>query len=124
MVKRKRKTDKSKLIKKYLEHRPASDYVSVLRKRDRGRGIYVLFNGKKVYYVGLSKTSLYRQIRNHATKDRHKNKWRRFSFYQIGRTRFIKDIESLLIRVCKPPGNKVTGKFKRNYDLSKRLSVD
>jgi len=55
---RRKITSRSKLIKKYLEHRKCKDYKLALNKRDRGRGIYVLYKGEKIYYIGLSKRSL------------------------------------------------------------------
>ena len=113
----KKKTDKNKLVKKYLEH--CNDYSRVLGKKDRGRGIYVLYKGDRIYYVGLSKSSLKSRITSHATKKKHKGKWDNFSFYQIGRTKFIKDIETLFLRVCNPRGSESGGRFKKKYDLSK-----
>jgi len=50
-------------------------------------------------------------------------KWDNFSFYQIGRKGYIKDIETLLLRVCNPSGNRVGGRFKRKYDLRKKIGV-
>ena len=120
---KKKTSDKGKLVKKFLEHRKPLDYRLALKKRDRGRGIYVLYKNGSVYYVGLSKSSLRTRIRKHATRDRHKGKWDSYSFYQIGRTKLIKDVESLLIRICKPKGNKTTGKFNKRYDLNKKLSA-
>lgn len=119
---KKKSTDKNKLVKKFLEHRKWKDYKYALGTNNRGRGIYVLYNGNKIYYVGLSKRSLRGRLRRHATRDKHKGKWNTFSFYQIGRTRYIKDIESLFLRIFNPPGNKISGKFKRKYDLSKKIS--
>jgi hypothetical protein len=116
----KKKTDKSKLVKKYWEHKPALEYRDALRKKDRGRGIYVLYKNGKIYYIGLSKSSLKGRIEKHAVRDGHKGKWDTFSFYQIGRTRYIKDVESLLLRIIRPPGNKVVGKFHKRYDLSRK----
>jgi len=118
---RKRKTERSKLIKKYLEHRKCDDYRLALNKKHRGKGIYVLYKGEKIYYIGLSKRSLRGRLTRHAVKDRHKKKWNNFSFYQIGRTKYIKDIESLLLRICDPPGNRVAGRFLKRYDLSRRI---
>lgn len=112
---------KSKLVKWFLEHRKWSDYGLALGRKKRGRGIYVLYKGNRIYYIGLSKSSLRSRLRKHATKDRHKGKWDRFSFYQIGKTKYIKDIESLFLRVCRPPGNKVLGKFKKRYNLERRV---
>jgi hypothetical protein len=113
--------EKSKLVKKYLEHRDWKDYPKALGKNKRGRGIYILYKGKEVYYIGLSKSSLRSRLRRHATRDRHKGNWDNFSFYQIGRTKYIKDIESLLLRVNNPPGNRVKGRFRKRYDLSNAL---
>ncbi len=115
----KKVTEKSKLVKKHFENIKSDDYKFALGGKERGRGIYVLYKGDDIYYIGLSKSSLRGRIRNHFLKERHRGKWDRFSFYQIGRTKYIKDIESLLIRICKPPGNSVAGKFNKKYDLSK-----
>ena len=115
-----RVSDKSRLIKKFLERRKWKDYKIALGKKDRGRGIYVLYSNNKIYYIGLSKSSLRSRLKKHTTKDRHKGKWNYFSFYQISRTKYIKDIESLLLRVIHPPGNWVKGRFKKKYDLNKK----
>ncbi len=115
-----RKTStKNKLVKKWDERRSYNEYPDALGRKQRGKGIYILYKGKKPYYVGLSTSSLRGRIRRHATKDRHKGKWDNFSFYQILKTRYIKDVESLLLRYYKPDGNKVKGKFRRQYKIRK-----
>lgn len=113
-------SDRSKLVKKHLEFANCNSYKEVLGSKQRGRGIYILYKGNEVYYIGLSKRSLRGRIRKHATKDRHKGKWDKFSFYQIGKTKYIKDIESLLLRVFQPKGNRVVGRFRRKYNLNKK----
>ncbi len=118
-----KKSDRSKLIKKHLEHKDWKSYKEALGTKQRGRGIYILYNGDEVYYIGLSKRSLRGRLRRHATKDRHKGKWDTFSFYQIGKTRYIKDVESLLLRVFRPKGNTVIGRFKRKYNLAHHKKV-
>lgn len=115
----KKQTDRSRLVKKNLEHRNWRDYKLSLGMKQRGRGIYVLYKGRKIYYVGLSKRSLRSRLRKHATRDRHKGKWDNFSFYQIGKTKYIKDIETLFLRICDPPGNRIKGRFKSKYSLNK-----
>ncbi|MEK7846941.1 MAG: GIY-YIG nuclease family protein, partial [Nitrospinota bacterium] len=90
---KKKKSDKSKLVKKYLEHKNWESYKEALGTNQRGTGMYILYNDNEVYYIGLSKRSLRGRLRKHATKDRHKGKWNNFSFYQIGRKKYIKDIE-------------------------------
>ena len=116
----KKKTDKSKLVKKFLEHRDWNEYRTALGKRDRGTGIYALYRGDELYYVGRSKSSLRSRLRGHATKGKHKGKWDNFSFYQIGRTKYIKDIESLLLKIHRPLGNRMGGKFQKKYDLARK----
>ena len=106
------------MVKKHLEHEDWKSYREALGKKGRGRGIYVLYKGEEVYYIGLSKSSLRSRIRGHATRDRHKGKWDNFSFFQIGRTKYIKDTESLLLKIYKPRGNKVHGRFKKKYNLA------
>ena len=120
---KKHKSDKSRLVKRHLEHWPVKGYKYALGKKNRGIGIYILYRGKKVYYIGLSKSSLRSRIRKHALRDHHKGHWNNFSFYQIGRKKYIKDIESLLLRVFRPKGNRVGGKFRKNYNLAKRLRI-
>jgi hypothetical protein len=116
----KRSTDRGRLVKKHWEGKPADEYHDALGTKAKGRGIYVLYQKGTVYYVGLSLTSLRGRLRAHATKDRHKGLWDSYSFYQIGRTRFIKDVESLLLKIVQPPGNRVRGRFRSRHNLSKR----
>ena len=121
MKKDKKTSDRSKLVKKHLESVDCNLYREALGSKQRGKGIYILYKGDNVYYIGLSKRSLRGRIRKHATKDRHKGKWDKFSFYQIGKTKYIKDVESLLLRVFRPKGNRVAGRFKRRYNLAKKV---
>src|ERR1700674_3498984 len=118
--KRKRASDKNRLIKKFWENASAGAHKEAPGSKQRGRGIYVLYSKGKIYYIGLSKRSLRGRLRSHALRDRHKGKWDSFSFYRIGKTKYIKDVESLLLRIIRPPGNSVVGKFGRKYNLAKR----
>lgn len=123
MKKNKKISDKSRLVKKHLEGADWKLYKDALGIKQRGRGIYVLYKNGGVYYIGLSKRSLRGRLRRHALRDRHKGKWDSFSFYQIGKTRYIKDIESLLLRIFRPEGNRVAGRFRKKYDLNRRASA-
>ncbi len=92
-----------------------------LKEITRGySGIYLLYKRKKLYYVGLAK-DLYWRLAGH-TRDRHKGKWDSFAIFRVGRVRYLKDIESLLLRVASPPGNAVIGHFHRDSDLTKVLT--
>jgi hypothetical protein len=119
MPEKRKKSDRSKLVKKFIEHQNWKLYKNALGTKQRGRGIYVLYKKGEIYYIGLSKRSLRGRLKGHAIRDRHKGKWDNFSFYQIGRKKYIKDIESLLLRIYMPKGNKCSGRFRSKYNLSR-----
>lgn len=119
-MEKKKKSDKSKLVKRHLEHESCDSYIRALGKDQKGTGVYVLYSGAEIHYIGLSTNSLRRRISKHAKRDRHRGHWDNFSFYQITRKQYIKDIESLLLRIYRPEGNKIGGRFKSKYNLNHR----
>jgi hypothetical protein len=114
-----KQSDKNRLIKNYVEHQDCNSYKNALGYKQRGQGIYILYDGDDVYYIGLSKRSLRSRLRQHHTRDRHKGHWDNYSFYQISRTNYIKDIETVLLKTFRPTGNAVSGKFRSRYNLVK-----
>ena len=91
-----------------------------LEKIMRGyAGVYALYRGKRLYYVGLAK-NLYGRLRWH-TRDKHKNKWDQFAIFRVRRVHYLKDMETLLQQVALPPGNSVTGRLHRDADLTRVL---
>lgn len=82
-------------------------------------GIYGLYRGQKLYYTGLTGNLLAR-IKWHQ-KDRHKNKWDHFVIFRIQRIRYLKDIETLILHLVEPPGNRVKGKLPKDADLNRIL---
>ncbi len=82
-------------------------------------GIYALYKGDRLYYVGLA-TNLRNRIKHHL-KDRHAGKWDRFSLYLVRKTDHIKELESLLLRIAGPKGNLTGGKLKRAENLKTTL---
>jgi len=111
-------TDRGKLVKLWGEHIPLEDLEKKAPGRNqKGSGIYVLYNGSKVHYIGLSRTSIRSRLRTHATKDEHKGKWDNFSFYQIVNKKYVKDTESILLRIYGPKGNRYTGTFRKKYQV-------
>ncbi len=99
-----------------MERKERNEYKKALGRKQRGKGIYILYKGDKPYYVGLSKRSLRRQIKAH-TRDKHAPNWDKFSFYQILKTKYIRDVESLLLSYYKPEGNTLKGRFKRKSQI-------
>jgi len=81
----------------------------------KNHGVYALYRRNKLYYIGLA-ADLKGRIRTHL-KDRHKGKWDHFSLYIIRKEDHIREVESLLARIAKPPGNKQMGKLGRSRNL-------
>lgn len=88
----------------------------------RRQGIYALFRRDKIYYVGLA--SNLRSRLGHHLKDRHHDSWDRFSVYVTIGDSHLRELESLILRIVKPPGNKQKGKFARSEDLRRRFKRD
>jgi len=82
-------------------------------------GVYALYKNDALYYVGLA-TNLYWRLRNH-TKNKHKGRWNKFAIFRVSRALYLKDMETLLLRVAEPPGNHSTGHLRRDADLTRVL---
>jgi hypothetical protein len=92
------------------------DFSSAITDLIKGnQGIYALYKKDRLYYVGLA-SNLKSRINAH-NKDRHQNKWTHFSLYIIRKEDHIKEIESLVLGIAYPKGNKVRGKLKQSKDL-------
>jgi hypothetical protein len=116
---RKKKRKTRAIIAGHLEKIGAKvfdDFSSVITGIIKGnQGIYALFKKDRLYYVGLAR-NLKGRIKSH-NRDRHQNKWTHFSLYIIRKEEHIKEIESLVLRIAYPKGNKVRGKLKQSKDL-------
>jgi hypothetical protein len=84
-------------------------------------GIYALYDGPKLYYVGLTR-NLFGRVRWHLL-DRHARKWDSFVIFRIKRVNYLKDIETLLMHLITTPGNRVKGKVPRDADINRVLRV-
>ena len=93
-----------------------------LRRIMRGyAGIYALYHGPKLYYVGLTK-NLFGRIRWHL-KDRHARRWDSFVIFRIKRVNYLKDIETLLTHLVTTRGNRVKGKVPKDADINRVLRI-
>jgi len=100
-----------------------ADYPAIIRAYVRRRvGIYALYRKERLYYVGLAKNL--RARLNHHLRDRHRGLWDRFSVYLTIDDRHLKELESLILRTIRPPGNRQKGKFARSQDLRRSLARD
>ena len=82
-------------------------------------GIYALYDDNELYYVGRA-SNLKRRINQHL-KDRHDSQWTHFSLFLIKRDDYIGDIESLLIRIAEPVGNRVKPRGRDSKQMVKKL---
>jgi predicted GIY-YIG superfamily endonuclease len=120
---KKKKSSRGLLVRAYAEDISAKlleqhgDTVKVVIGKKRG--VYVLSKDGKPYYIGLANKLPSRL--SHHLKDRHARKWDRFNFYAIRSKKYVKDLESILIRVAQPKGNKQRGGFGKDKNLRRTI---
>ena len=99
------------------------EHQDIIREYVRHRqGVYALYRRGKLYYVGLA--SNLRPRLAHHLKDRHHGSWDRFSVYLTIGDSHLRELESLILRIVKPSGNKQQGKFAKSEDLRRRFKRD
>ena len=117
---------KDGLVSEYLERvggdvLESEHFRSIVAGMIRGHaGVYALYKDERLYYVGLA-TNLMGRVKHHL-KDRHAGKWNRFSVYLTTAGDHIKPIESLLLRIIDPQGNRVKGRLPGAHDLKRDLN--
>lgn len=113
----------SQLVCQHLENisREALEkHLNIIRHYVRRRqGVYALYRRGKLYYVGLA-TNLRSRLRHHL-RDKHRDSWDRFSVYLTIGSDNLRELESLILRVVQPPGNKQKGKFARSENLQRKF---
>lgn len=97
------------------------DHPSIIRGLiHRQHGVYALYKRGKLQYVGLA-SNLRNRLNTHL-RDRHKGTWDRFSVYLTVKSEHTSELESLLLRIFNPTGNRVGGRrFPKGSDLSRTL---
>lgn len=91
-------------------------YPEIITEFVRGRsGVYALYKENDLYYVGLAK-NLRSRLRGHL-RDRHAEAWDRFNVYLTQGDEHLKELESLVLRIASPRGNRIAGKFIGSSDL-------
>ncbi len=116
----------SQLVSQHLENisrKMLEEYQDVIRNFVRKRhGVYALYRRGKLYYVGLA-SSLLGRLKQHLT-NKHGDTWDRFSVYLTIGPAYMKEIESVLIRISDPPGNKQRGKFAKSENLLPKVKAE
>ena len=122
---KKRHSRKGRLVKGYIP--PISrDFMEFEHFRKemgemlkRNSGVYALYKNSDLYYVGIAK-DLFWRLHQHI-RDKHKNKWNKFSVFIIGRGAYLKDIESMIHRISNTSANIAKGKFKEHYQYDHKI---
>jgi len=84
-------------------------------------GVYALYDDNELYYVGKS-VDLRTRVKQHL-RDRHLASWTHFSLYLANKEEHIHEIETLLIRIANPRGNRAKPKGKATGSLIKELKA-
>ncbi len=82
-------------------------------------GVYALYDENELYYVGKA-SDLKRRIRQHL-RDRHYAQWTHFSLFLTNKSVYINDIESVVISISNPKGNRTKPKGSADIQLKKQL---
>lgn len=98
-------------------------YQEIIRGYVRGRhGVYALYRGKRLYYVGLA-SNLRSRLKTHL-RDQHRNLWDRFSVYLTLGDDHLQELEAFILRIAKPAGNKQREKLPRSEDMWRSFKRD
>ncbi len=123
MTGRKKKTPK--LVTQYLEKisREALErhFDVVSGFIGRRNGVYALFRKGKLYYVGLA-SDLRGRLKTHL-RDKHSEIWDSFSVYLTIGDQHLRELESLMLRIAEPPGNKQLGKFAGAQPIARKFKA-
>ena len=96
-------------------------YELITELVSKSPGIYALYDDDELYYVGKS-TDLKKRVKQHL-RDRHLKSWTHFSFYLVRKAEHIHEIESLIVRIANPKGNRVIPKGKSRGPLLNQLKA-
>ena len=110
---------KAHLVVQHIEmmsRRILKNHQEVIREYVKGkRGVYALYRGDRLYYVGLA-SNLRSRLKAHV-RDRHSDAWDRFSLYLTEGDEHLRELEALVLRITMPSGNRAKTKFARSQDL-------
>jgi hypothetical protein len=124
-----KRTDKTKKFRSLLTHSLENisklvfkEYYNLITNLiGSSPGIYALYDGSDLYYVGKS-TDLRKRVKQHL-RDRHFASWTHFSLYLVRRAEHISEIESLIVRITHPKGNVIKPKGKSSTSILAKLKA-
>jgi len=112
-----------KLLLGYLERissKVFSDFPKQLTDLiGKQHGVYSLYKGNRLYYVGLA-SNLRGRIKHHLS-DKHAGRWDKFSLYLVRKADHIKELETLILRIANPKGAVKKGRLPHAVNLGSEL---
>ena len=109
----------SEISRALLEGENKDKFAEFLREHEK-QGLYALYNRKnELYYIGRA-SNLLQRLSTHRS-DLHGKNWDKLAIYILDTKLKLHDVESLLISVSKPEGNRNRGRLKG--DLKKSLKT-
>ena len=110
---------RSQFVLQHVERMPRrilEEHPEVVREYVKGkRGVYALYKGARLYYVGLA-SNLRSRLKAHL-RDRHASAWDYFSMYLTAGDQDLRELEALVLMITMPRGNRVKTRFARSQDL-------
>jgi hypothetical protein len=113
------RSSKGQLVSQHLENisrQALEKYQGILKEYVKGRhGVYALYRNGNLYYVGLA-SNLRNRLKAHL-KDRHAQTWDSFSVYLTIKDSHLHELETLILKISSPKGNKISGNFIKAQNL-------
>lgn len=113
------KSRKGQLVCQHLENisrKALENYQKIIKEYVKGRhGVYALYRNNNLYYVGLA-SNLRNRLTTHL-RDRHAETWDSFSVYLTIKDSHLRELETLILKITSPKGNRQSGKFIESQDL-------
>tara|TARA_B100000315_G_C14461291_1_gene533845 strand:- start:180 stop:878 length:699 start_codon:yes stop_codon:yes gene_type:complete len=113
------KSRKGQLVCQHLENisrKALVNYQKIIKEYVKGRhGVYALYRKGNLYYVGLA-SNLRNRLKTHL-RDHHGNTWDTFSVYLVIKDAHLRELETLILKIASPKGNKQSGKFVKAQNL-------
>ncbi len=113
------KSRKGQLVCQHLENisrKALENYQNIIKEYVKGRhGVYALYRKGNLYYVGLA-SNLRNRLKTHL-RDRHAKTWDAFSVYLAIKDSHLRELETLILKIASPKGNRQSGKFVKSQNL-------
>lgn len=117
------RSNKGQLVSQHIEkidRAMLKEYPAIIKEYVKGRhGVYALYSKGQLYYVGLA-SNLRTRLHAHL-KDRHAQTWDQFSVYFTISDSHLHELETLILKIAAPKGNKQSGNFSKAQNLIPEL---